>query len=601
MKPKFDLEELSKVWRVGPFEVSADGKKVACMWDREGFWEIFTLELTDDGVSEPKKVSPGPGTKLYPEWNPVEDKVTYMKDNNGDEKYEIYQVPAKGGEVVNLTNRPDILKQAMSWSPDGKKIAIEGNFDGKFALWMLTLETGECEKLVYHPLGRWMDPRFSPDGKWIAFAGNRTKKPRNQDLYVIPSTGGADEKLVSLSDDSEEAITFRWSPDSKEIAFVTNFFGSEDIGIASLEDKSITWIAKNRWEKSSPVFSPDGKRLSYTINVKGNFDICITEISGMKTEKLDLPKGVNYNQRFSRDGESMVFLHSGPRSPGDLWEISLETGEKRQLTHSLRGVIDPEHLVEPEVITYRSFDGVEISAFLYLPKGMKKGLLPVILWIHGGPTAQWVNSWKPGVQFFVSSGFAVLAPNYRGSTGYGKKFRDLNLKDWGGGDLKDVVAGVEYLEKHGISHRSKIGITGTSYGGYTTWMALTKAPKYFSAGVPICGMTNLVTDFNTTREDLRLYSIQQLGHPDDNSQLYYDRSPVNFAQNIRAPVFIIHGARDPNVTMGNTDEIEPLLKKYNKPYEKKVYPDEGHGLMKLKNRIDALKLTLDFFQRHLAS
>jgi dipeptidyl aminopeptidase/acylaminoacyl peptidase len=401
-----------------------------------------------------------------------------------------------------------------------------------------------------------------------------------------------------------------WSPDGKWLAFTTDAFGQDDIGLYALDGGEIRWIRDPQWEVVSPgpifgtsavAWSPDGTRLAYCRNRAGNVDVVVRDVQTGSEMVFDTPEGQRQYPAFAPDGKHILFVYDGPRHPPDVWAGSLhapQRGSATQLTESLVSQVSRASLVEPECVWYPSFDGRQISGFLYTPRIKAPGS-PAVLWVHGGPTWQYRNMWDPVVQFLASRGYAVLAPNIRGSTGYGKAFRELAIGDWGGGDLKDLVAGAEYLERTGVAGRGRVAVAGASYGGYMTLLAMSKTPDRWAAGVSICGIVNLETLYESTRGDLRLYLIQQIGTPEDNPALYWDRSPVNFADDVKSPLMIVQGGADPRVPLREAEQMAQALARRGAILEYKVYPDEGHDLMKLENKLDCFAAMVNFFDKHM--
>ncbi len=269
------------------------------------------------------------------------------------------------------------------------------------------------------------------------------------------------------------------------------------------------------------------------------------------------------------------------------------------LTHVWkRTTIEREDLVPAEDFEWEAKDSLKIHGWLYRPKTASK---KVIIYVHGGPTYHSEEAINPQIQYYVSRGFNVLDPNYRGSTGYSVEFEDLiRANGWGSDEQEDIWAGVKALMERGITEKGKIGITGTSYGGYSSWYAITKAPELVSAAVPICGMTDLVVDYETTRPDLRPYSEEMLGgNPKEVPERYYERSPINFVGQIKGKLMIVQGARDPNVTPKNVEEVRKRLDKEGIKYELSFFRDEGHGILKTKNQKVLFRKIADFFAKAL--
>jgi dipeptidyl aminopeptidase/acylaminoacyl peptidase len=260
--------------------------------------------------------------------------------------------------------------------------------------------------------------------------------------------------------------------------------------------------------------------------------------------------------------------------------------------------VPQDALVRPALVRYPSFDGREIPAWFYRPTGVENP--PALVLVHGGPTGQTLNGWSAAAQFYVSRGYAVFAPNIRGSSGYGREYRDANLRDWGGKDLQDLVYGARWLAAQGGTDASRIGITGGSYGGYMTLIAMTKTPDVWAAGVSVVGISNLRTLHATTRKgDLLPYLIQQIGTPDENPELYDERSPTNFIEQVRRPLLILQGGRDPRVPLAEAEQMRDRLHAAGKTYGYHVYPDEGHGFRRVENVVDALRRTADWFDEHI--
>ena len=315
-----------------------------------------------------------------------------------------------------------------------------------------------------------------------------------------------------------------------------------------------------------------------------------------------MPKGVNSpggsESAFSHDGSRLLYYHNGPDAPNDVWVYTLATGKSQQITHSLVAGMRPEDMVEPYLVHYPSRDGKwTISAFLYVPYNMaRSGQNAAIVYLHGGPASQTVNSFNRFIQFAANQGYMVLAPNYRGSTGYGKEFQQANLFDMGGGDLQDVLAGVDFIKQTGFLDPKKIAVMGASYGGYLSMMAVTKAPDIWAAGVPIVPFVNWFTEIENEDPVLQQSDLATMGDPVKNKALFEDRSPIFFVDQIKAPLFLLAGGHDPRCPKEETQQVVDAIKKRGGEAEAKIYENEGHGFARVENQIDAYQRVADFLK-----
>jgi dipeptidyl aminopeptidase/acylaminoacyl peptidase len=258
-------------------------------------------------------------------------------------------------------------------------------------------------------------------------------------------------------------------------------------------------------------------------------------------------------------------------------------------------------MVEPYLVHYPSRDGKwTISAFLYVPFNMARNSQnAAIVYVHGGPQAQSMNTFNRFIQHAASEGYMVLAPNYRGSTGYGKEFEKANLFDMGGGDLDDVLAGAEWIKQTGHLDPKKIVVMGGSYGGYLSMMAVTKAPDLWAAGVPIVPFVNWFTEIENEDPVLREIDLATMGDPGKNKARYEERSPINFIDRIKAPLYLLAGGNDPRCPKSEAQQVIDAIKKRGGVVEYKVYENEGHGFARVENQIDAYKRVSDFLKAHV--
>ena len=378
--------------------------------------------------------------------------------------------------------------------------------------------------------------------------------------------------------------------------------------------QKITWLTNDKWEVGAGSFSPDGASVTWTANVEGNTNIYLYNLSTHSTwQTLPLAAGhKRFSWRsyavFTRDGAKLLYHHNGPTAPNDLWSYDLKSKATGQLTHAVVGGLRTSDMVEPYLVHYPSRDGKwTISAFAYVPNNiLRNGKYPAIVYIHGGPTGQFVNSFNRQIQYLVNQGYLVIAPNFRGSTGYGKEFMKANYRDEGGGDLADEVDASEWIAKSGFVDQKKLISMGASYGGYLTMMALTKYPEMWGAGVSIVPYVNWFTELRRRKTPLRAismraYDISIMGDPVENKALYEDRSPINFIDRITAPVLLIAGGNDVRDPSNEAQQVADAIKKKGGVAQLKIYQGEGHQFSRIETQIDEMKVISDFLKVHVPS
>ncbi len=314
--------------------------------------------------------------------------------------------------------------------------------------------------------------------------------------------------------------------------------------------------------------------------------------------------GVASGPKLVLDDSALLISHTSTTSRPELMLYEIESGQKRTILPAEYGSIDPQIFSPERYVSYKSFDGLAIAALLYFPQDRPPGeRLPAIVIVHGGPTWQFFRGFDPFAQFLVDRGFVVLEPNIRGSTGYGVKFRDMNLYDWGGGDLEDVAAGAEYLRSLPFVDSQRIGIFGGSYGGYMTFMQAVKKPQLWRAAVAWVGITDLHKMYQSSMEHFKYYLRWQMGDPEENAALWKERSAINYAGNLQAKLLIVHGANDPLCPVEQArifrDKLLELGCKEGDDFEYHEFADEGHGYTDIAQKIRAYRLLADFMERRL--
>jgi len=606
VEKSLSIEKLYMTRQVGGSTWSPDGRTVAFVSNLSGRNNIW---LVPSESGWPMQLTVSDQRQTSPTWSPDGKWIAYMSDYDGDEQWDIFLVSPKTGQVVNLTNTREIAEESPAWSPDGRYLAymvkpktssvFEIDVDDTVLREVKHLTTGTAKDRMN------VAPIWSADGKFIVYTQEQSKGTDSNVFLVEVTT--AQSTLLTPHEGERTYSANDISPDGKNVLITSNASdGYDNVGLLDIARKKIRWLTQDKWEISGESFSPDGKFLTYNANVDGNTDVYLYDIASGKARALPLPKGVNYAagrpSPFTRDNSHLLYYHTGPTAPGDLWVYNLlADGTSHQLTHSLVGGVRSEDMVEPQLVHYPTKDGKwTISAFVYVPYNLPhNGQHPAIVYVHGGPTAQTMNTFNRFVQYMANQGYIVIAPNYRGSTGYGKEFQQANLFDMGGGDLQDVLAAADWIKQTGYVDPKKLILMGGSYGGYMTMMGVSKAPELWAAGVPIVPFVNWFTEIQNEDPVLQQSDLATMGDPEKNKALYEDRSPINFVDQIKAPLYLLAGGHDPRCPKEEAQQVVDAVKKRGGVVEYKVYENEGHGFSKVENQIDAYKRVADFLKAHV--
>jgi dipeptidyl aminopeptidase/acylaminoacyl peptidase len=571
---------------------------------------------------------------------------------------QIALVSSQGSWPAELTTTAG-AKQGIKWSPDGRSIA----FVSEGAIWTVHAIGGQPLRLTEGRHGTGdprsaadRDPQWSPNGKWILF---ETGRRGNSDLGVVSEDGLSTNLLTSSPGDEENAS---WSPDGTRIAYVersTEHFSGRllvaDFDAASgkfkreprvlytaQEDRGGGWsirrpewsrdsrslavvLQKSEWDKiyrisanggdpqpittgesedESPVFSPDGKYLAFVSNRNKPEErhIWIASADGSHPRELaSVSAGVEGDPIWSPDGHQIYFLHNSSFEPSSLAVAALNSDAAHLLIRTQPISFASTGLTQPEVVHYKSKDGVDISAILYKPLNYATGKQhPAVLWIHGGPEGQDTLGWNPWALYLAQHGYVVLTPNYRGSSGYGEKFRNLNVEDSGGGEVEDVALGADYLVSQGIAEKERIGIGGGSHGGTMVAYEVTKQPNVFHAAIELYGVVDRASFIErTNRPSAIRWTAKMGGAPEEKPEVYRKANILPDVPKITAPVLIMHGEDDPQVPPYESQEFTAALKKAGKPYLYFTYPKELHGFSQRDHRLDAWRKQIAFLDHYL--
>ena len=618
VEKSLSIEKLYTTRQVGGSTWAPDGKTVAFVSNLSGRNNLW-LVPSDGGW--PMQLTVSDQRQTSPTWSPDGKWIAYMSDYDGDEQWDIFLVSPKTGQVVNLTNTREVAEESPTWSYDGRYLAymVKPKTSSVFEIDVYDTLMREVKHLTTGTAKDRMNvaPIWSADGEFIVYTQEQSKGT-DSNIFLV-DVASAQSTLLTPHDGEYTYSANDVSPDGKNVLITSNAGdGYDNVGLLEIASKKIRWLTNDKWEVSGESFSPDGKSLTYTANVDGNTDIYLYDIASGKARALLLPKGVNHAagrpSPFTRDGLRMLYSHTGANAPGDLWvyTISDEVAKikstragapapqdpSHQLTHSLVGGVRSEDMVEPYLVHYPSKDGKwTISAFVYVPYNLpRNGEHPAIVYVHGGPTAQTMNTFNRFVQYMANQGYIVIAPNYRGSTGYGKEFQQANLFDMGGGDLQDVLAAADWIKQTGYVDPKKLILMGGSYGGYMTMMGVTKAPAVWAAGVPIVPFVNWFTEIQNEDPVLQQSDLATMGDLEKNKALYEERSPINFVDRIKAPLYLLAGGNDPRCPKEEAQQVVDAVKKRGGVVEYKVYENEGHGFARVENQIDAYKRVADFLK-----
>jgi dipeptidyl aminopeptidase/acylaminoacyl peptidase len=586
------LSLITSVERIRNHRLSPDGKTIAYIKDGETLSDVFMLPATGGW---PARISTDRGLVAYwddevPQWSPDGQYLAFTIDGH------IHVASVKSGFPKKITDFTDSAF-TPKWMPDSRGL-IAGVTRKEADQLVLTDKEGNWPRALTNKAdGDHWDANPSPDGMSIAFTFRPFADLNRTDICLIDLGSGAIRTVYGKP--KTRAWMPRWSPDGKWLAFISQEAGWDDLWLIKPGGDGLHQVSKLGADVSDVEWSPNGKQVACTVNRNGSFNLCIIEMESGFASMLRDGLGYHARPQWTPDGAGLTFEYESPILPPDLYRIELASKKSTQLTFSNPPALEQNELVMPELIEYKSFDGLEIPAFLFKPK---KANGAAVLHPHGGPSSLYAAEWDILAQYLIAKGYTFIAPNYRGSTGYGVKFEHANYHDWGKGDTQDCLYGAKFLGALPGIDASRLAIMGGSYGGYLTICSLSRDLDYlFACGISKYGDSNLISSWAQCKRELRLYTEIFLGHPRENHQVYLEGSPIQDVVNVKKPVLILHGLLDDIVPPEASEEWVESLKLHNKVFEYKTYSNEPHGFLRRDNQLDVYGRVEKFLDWYLLS
>lgn len=584
---------------IGGGSFSPDKSKLLISSNRSGIYNMYTIPSTG---GEMVPVTQSDSSSVYSiSYFPKDERMLFRMDNNGDEIFHIF-VMETDGTHKDLTPEEGARSLFYQWSQDRASFFYGSNKRDKRFMDLYEMDLGTMEpKLVYQNEDGYDVSAISPDKKFVSLSKSINTNDSDLFLYNLET-----KELTKINETQSGNSGQDFSHDGSAFYYTTDD-GSEFAYLMKykMEDGSHEKAMARDWDIVGSYFTHNGTYQVTYINEDAKSTIEVMEVATGKN--IDLPTVENMeitSVSFSDDETMMRFYAGGSFTPSNLYVYNLETKEQTKLTDVLNPEIQAQDLVKAEVIRFKSFDGLEIPAIYYKPhQASTENPVPALVWVHGGPGGQSTQNFSAFIQYLVNHGYAVLAVNNRGSSGYGKSFYQMDDLNHGDKDLKDCVEGKNWLAQQPGIDGEKIGIIGGSYGGYMTMAALTYAPEEFDVGVNLFGVTNWVRTLKSIPpwwESFKDALYKELGDPYSADSVRLKQiSPLFHTDKVTKPLIVLQGSQDPRVLQAESDEIVAGVRKNGAPVEYVLFEDEGHGFVKKENQITAYSKILEFLDVYL--
>lgn len=583
------------------FCFSPDSENILISSDETGIVNAYALGL--DGTKSALTTS-AENSVFASSYFPADDRVLVVGDGGGDELYHVF-VREADGTLKDLTPGEKTRATFMGWSKDGSTFFVATNERDPASDDLYAYSAADySRKLVFENDGKELGA-VNADGSLLAIVENISNADSN--IYLVDLTGETPERTLITEHEGNIAHgVYRFTPDGSKLIYSTNEHGEfSQAWTHDVITGETAPLVEADWDVQFAFFSPSGRYLVSGINADAVTEMTLTDTStGSPVSLSGVPDGEITQVCFDRSESRIAFGVNTDTSPVNVFTADLATGEAERLTTALSPKIAEENLVTASIVRYPSFDGLEIPSVFYVPKeASAENPVPALVWVHGGPGGQSTKGYNAVIQFLVNNGYAVIAANNRGSSGYGKTFYHLDDRRHGEEDLQDIVWARKYLESLDYIDGDSVGIMGGSYGGFMVAAALAFEPEAFDVGVNIFGVTNWVRTLKSIPPwwgSFRVALYDEMGDPAVDEERHRAISPLFHAENIVRPMLVVQGANDPRVLQVESDELVAAVRENDVPVEYLLFPDEGHGFIKKENQIAAAEAYLSFLDKYLA-
>jgi len=613
----YDLERYLNVRSAYGASFAPDGT-LAFLTDTTGVPQVWTL---DEPEGWPDQRTFYEERVTFASWSPERRELVFGMDEGGNERAQLYRLDPDDGTITDLTATPDAKHRWGGWSHDGDRFAFASNRrdESVFDVYVQGRdETGDDARLVCEGDGWLSVGGWAPDDDRLLVS--EAHWSFDQDIYVLDIDSG-ELTHVTPHEGDVRFTSASWGPDGDALYLVTDY-EADTLALARLDltaDAAAVDDVGERldivetggdWDVGGVALDDETGWLAYSRNVDGYTDLTVGELDGptdiAEFPTPDLPGNLAGGVAFDDDAERFAISATGRTENTNVFVVDIETGEHERWTRASTAGIPRETFVEPDLVRYESFDGLDVPGYFSLPDDWEARAadgdgdgVPVIVDIHGGPESQRRPSFAGLTQYFCSRGYAVFEPNVRGSTGYGREYTHLDDVEKRMDSVADLEAAHEWLSSHEAVDPERIVAMGGSYGGFMVLAALTEYPDLWAAGVDVVGIANFVTFLENTGSWRRELREAEYGSLEEDREFLESVSPINNIEAIRAPLFVLHGANDPRVPVGEAEQIAERAREQGVPVEKMVFDDEGHGISKLENRIEAYTAVVDFLDEHV--